>query len=85
MESPAFQLEIPGFVVLILLMEKNLKIREKRPTTQRYFLKFPSTVFQIVLNRNSNMRPSVVMMTNYCLVSGRIFRAFFGYCSLQTD
>ena len=46
---------------------------------------FPSTVFQIVLKRNSNMGPSVVMMENYCLVSGRIFRAFFGYCSLQTD
>ena len=40
MESPGFQLEIPGFVVLILLVEKDLKIREKRPTTQRYFLKF---------------------------------------------
>ena len=38
-----------------------------------------------VLNRNSNMEPSVVMMENYCLVSGRIFRAFFGYCSLQMD
>ena len=46
---------------------------------------FPSTVFQIVLNRNSNTGPSVVMMENYCLVSGRIFRAFFGFCSLQTD
>ena len=46
---------------------------------------FLSTVFQIVLNRNSNMGPSVVMMENYCLVSGRIFRAFFGYCSLQAD
>ena len=41
--------------------------------------------FQIVLNRNSNMGLSVVMMENYYLVSGRIFRAFFGYCSLQTD
>ena len=43
MESPEFKLEILGFVifvVLILLVEKNLKIREKRPTTQRYFLKF---------------------------------------------
>ena len=46
---------------------------------------FPSTVFQMDLNRNSNMQPSVVMMESYCLVSGRIFRAFFGYCSLQTD
>ena len=34
---------------------------------------------------HSNMGPSVVMMENYCLVSGRIFRAFFGYFSLQTD
>ena len=32
-----------------------------------------STVFQIVLDRNSKMGPSVVMMENYCLVSGRIF------------
>ena len=37
---------------------------------------FPSTVFQIVLNRNSNMGPSVVMIENYCLVSGRIFGRF---------
>ena len=44
-----------------------------------------STVFQIVLNRNSNMGPSVVIMENYFLVFGRIFRVFFGYCSLQTD
>ena len=40
MESPGFQLEIPEFVVLILLVEENLKIREKKPTTQRYYLKF---------------------------------------------
>ena len=46
---------------------------------------FPSTVFQIVLNQNSSMGLSVVMIENYCLVSGRIFRAFFGYFSLQTD
>ena len=46
---------------------------------------FPSTVFQIVLNRNSNMGPSVFMMENYCLVSVRIFRAFFAHCSLKTD
>ena len=31
------------------------------------------------------MGPSVVMMENYCLTSGRIFRALFGYCSLQTN
>ena len=31
------------------------------------------------------MGPGVVMMENYCLVSGRIFRAFFSYCSLETD
>ena len=45
--------------------------------TTKKSINFPSTVFKIVLNRNSNMGPSVVMMENYCLVCGRIFRTSY--------
>ena len=37
-------------------------------------VKLPIHWFQIVLNRNSNMGPSVVMMENYFLVSGPLVK-----------
>ena len=39
---------------------------------------FPTDVFQIDFNRYCNMRSSVVIMENYCLVSNGKFRTFFG-------
>ena len=52
--------------------EQMVVRRGKVWTIKRVGLNLPSTVFQIVLNRNSNMGPSVVIMENYRLVSGRI-------------
>ena len=47
--------------------EQNLVRRGKVWAIRRVGWNFPSTVFQIVLNRNSDMGPSVVMMENYCV------------------
>lgn len=46
---------------------------------------FPADVFQMIFNRLCNMRPRILMMKNYWLVSSRKFRAFFGNLSLQFD
>ena len=75
------------FSVIIVKQQIIQNIRRLIRSSQTELFPHSTVKFytEIVLNRNSNMGPSVVMMENYCLVSGRIFRAFFGYCSLQMD
>jgi len=43
---------------------------------------FPSSIFQISFNRLCNMWPSIIVMENQFLVSGRPFWPFFLQCSL---